>query len=116
MSQSLQCSNRSDAPFYMTTDKAQSRGIWRSVQDVRLTKYRVGLAFAIPGDGSNPAPPLNNIPKKLQVLYSDIFHLIQELAIAFFLHRVAMDKPQAGRVDAVAQTALITRPVCENMT
>jgi len=38
-------------------------------------------------------------------------HLIQISPIAFGLHVVAVDEPQRGRVDAIAQTASIRRTI-----
>ena len=38
-------------------------------------------------------------------------HLVYVISIALGLHIVAMDEPQRGRVDAIAQSAAVARPV-----
>jgi hypothetical protein len=45
----------------------------------------------------------------------DIFHLIQVSPITLDLHVVAMDEPQRGRVDAIAQAASIRRAIGKNV-
>src|SRR5882762_7148133 len=43
--------------------------------------------------------------------FMDVLHLIQVVRITLGLHVVAMDEPQRGRVDAIAQSAAVPRPV-----
>src|SRR5262247_445835 len=40
-----------------------------------------------------------------------ILHLVEVSPITLGLHIVAMDEPQRGRVDAIAQSAVVARPV-----
>ena len=47
---------------------------------------------------------------------SDILHLIQISPVALGLHVVAMDEPQRGRVDAIAQAASIRRAIGKDVT
>ena len=46
---------------------------------------------------------------------SDVLHLVQVGRIALGLHVVAMDEPKRRRVDAVAQSAAVLRPVRKYM-
>src|SRR5262249_32253830 len=41
----------------------------------------------------------------------EILHLVQVSPITLGLHIIAMDEPQRGRVDAIAQSAAVARPV-----
>src|SRR5712671_7851055 len=43
--------------------------------------------------------------------FMDILHSAQVCAITLCFHVVAMDKAQRGRVDAIAQSAAVARPV-----
>src|SRR5215468_11326470 len=40
-----------------------------------------------------------------------ILHLVQVSPITLGLHIIAMDEPQRGRIDAIAQSAAVARPV-----
>src|SRR5262245_61605228 len=40
-----------------------------------------------------------------------ILHLVQISPITLGLHIIAMDEPQRGRIDAIAQSAAVARPV-----
>src|SRR5437773_12462269 len=46
---------------------------------------------------------------------SDVLHLVQVGRIALGLHVVAMDEPKRRRVDAIAQSAAVLRPVRKYM-
>ena len=45
----------------------------------------------------------------------DLFYLIQIRPVAFGFHVVAMDEPQRGRVDTIAQATPINRAIVKHM-
>ena len=63
-------------------------------------------------DGNRPFAPL--MRRAHSRLSSDVLHLVQ-VGRALGLHVVAMDEPKRRRVDAIAQSAAVLRPVRKYM-
>ena len=62
--------------------------------------------------GSDPASPRNIRLPVLRVRCScHVLHLVDVIAVSFGRHVVTVDKPQGGRVDAIAQATTIRRAV-----